>query len=658
MKKVFLKAAATAMVVCILCSTSMLSPFAATASTRTDGNIVYYTQNGKDTGIKSIKNNGTLYYDCADNSDKDITTQFLINYLTTAKPYQDVNGKTGSVSPLYEWANIASAIFENGGKYTCTDNYKKYYSPTYSKSSKENVNVAQKLASNKCETVGSRKSDNYQSTGLNVASSFSDLRYRMCKHISDRIYRHALDPEDVLSQGDYNPDALPELSNKDSRKIIYNMVTSISRDGGTCKYKYNSYAVGFYDFDLKILDVEGIDYVQDETQTKQNSSVKEKILNTTENKTLYDVNTQTRTEMSKSETISTSFTNSQGFSFSEMFGGSVEITSGAVKGVIQSSITAGQAFESAQTNGTTTVSSVSQSKSVDYKVPPHTVVNVEQRISKDSMTTKYATPVALTYKVVIFSMSGDVYADSAWTLGQSTAGYSQSNFSTFFGGDSAQEGYYAYDALAKKVKNANDELWDKVYGNNHIFYKYHDGHSSPTNTSEYKLNWNNVNNTYKTNTGKSEGIEKFASFCPMLSTGATTTTTVESMNSVVSAPEPMYLPSTFRVVDCTDPRYYIFEDGTFNLGTISIGAFDRDGAPYYDFLMKDGYWSVKEGSEDIIEYDPDSYSVSAKAIGTGTLVWQLKDTTKYTALKDNGAVTKDNANKVEVKFTVREYPFK
>lgn len=658
MKKVFLKAAATMMVVCILCSTSMLSSFAATGSTRTDGNIVYYTENGKDTGIKSIKNKGTLFYDCSDNKESDITTQFLIDYLTTEKPYQDANGNTGSVSPLYEWANIASAIFENGGKYTCTDNYNQYYSPTYSTSSTENVNVAEKLANNSCVTEGSRKSDNYQSTGLNVASSFSDLRYRMCKHISDRIYRNALDPEDVLSQGDYNPDALPKLSNSDSRKIIYNMVTSISRDGGTCKYKYNSYAVGFYDFDLKILDVEGIDYVGDETQTKKNSSVKEKILNTTENNTLFDVNTQTTTEMSKSETISTSISNSQGFSFSEMFGGSVEITSGAVKGIIQSSITAGQAFESAQTNETTTVSSVSQSKSVDYKVPPHTVVNVEQTIAKDSMTTKYDTPVALTYKVVIFSMSGDVYADSAWTLCQSTAGYSQSNFCTFFGGDSEEEGYYAYDSLAKKVKNADDELWDKVYGNNHIFYKYHDGHSDPTDTGEYKLNWNGVNNTYKTNTGKSEGIEKFASFCPMLSTGATTTTTVESMNSVVCAPQPMYLPSTFRVVDCTDPRYYIFEGGTFNLGTISIGAFDRFGAPYYDFLMKDGYWSVKEGSEDVISYDPASYTVSAKGIGTGTLVWQLKDTTEYTALKDNATVTKDNANTVEVKFTVREYPFK
>ena len=144
----------------------------------------------------------------------------------------------------------------------------------------------------------------------------------------------------------------------------------------------------------------------------------------------------------------------------------------------------------------------------------------------------------------------------------------------------------------------------------------------------------------------------------MLPTGTTLTTTVESINTELSEPQPMYNPSTFRVVGNTEDRYYIFTDGSFNLSTISIGAFDRFGAPYYDFLMKDGYWSVKEGSEDIIEYDPASYTVKAKGVGTGTLVWQLKDDTEYSSAYDFGTVTKENANAVEVTFTVREYPFK
>jgi len=657
MKKGLLRTVAAFMSVCTLCGTSMLTTFAA-SSTNTIGNIVYYTENGKNTGIKSIKEKNTLYYDCANNENTDVTTEFLMKYLTTPVQYQSPDGQNGTITPLEAWANVASGVFENGGKYTCTDNYNKYYSPNHSTSSTENVDVADKLGNKDSETQGSKKDDNYQSTGLSVTTSLKNLRYAMCKHISDRINRYALDPEDILSQGDNCDDALPEFNDSTNREILYNIVTSISRDGSTCKYKYNSYGLAFFDFDLKIINVPGIDYVQDASKTKHDSSVKESIVNTTKNNSLDDASSQITTEMTKTESISTSVSNSEGYSLSEMYGGSVEITSGVVKGVIQSNLTASQVYESARTQETTTVSSVSQSKSVNCTVPAHTIVNVEQSIAKDSMTTQYDTPVALTYKVAVFSMSGDVYADSAFTLCQSTVGYSQSNFSTFFGGDSSKEGFYAYESLTNKVDNAKVSGFDESYGNNHVYYKYHDGHSTPTDTTEFGLNWEEINNVYKRNTGDTVGIKSFSDKCPMLPAGTTTTTTVESVNTDISSPQPMYNPSSFRVINNDSQKYYIFKDGTFQLSTISIGAFDRFGAPYYDFLMKDGYWSVKEGSEDIIEYDADSYVVKAKGVGTGTLVWKLKDGVEYSSAYDSCKVTNENAKPVEITFTVREYPLK
>ncbi len=656
MKKGLLRTIAVVMSVCILCGASSLTSFAAKSTTTVD-NIIYYTENGKNTGIKSIKHDGFLYYDCVGNENTDVTTAFLMKYLITPVAYQDIDGKTGEITPLTQWSNVAGAIFEDGSKYTCTDDYSKYYGKDYETTSNENNNVAANLAKKDAVGNGAIQWDNYRTTGLSVASSFSDLRDKMCKHISDGINRYALDPEDILSQGDNCPDALPEFNDSTNREIIYNIVTAISRDGASYKYKYNSYGIAFYDFDLKILDAKGIEYHEDSTKTKKDSSVKESIVNTTKNNALYDINSQITTEMSKTESISTSMTNSEGYSFSEMFGGKVEVTSPVVKGLLESSITTSQAFESARTNETTTVSSVSQSKSVDYLVPAHTIVNVEQTVAKDSMTVQYDVPVALTYKVAVFSMSGDVYADYWLTLGFSTLGYSQANFSTFFGGDSSKEGLYAYDSLTNKVNNATTEGWDSSYGNNHVFYKYHDGSSKPTDTTRFDLNWTKINNTYKKNTGESDGITKFSTKCPMLPQGTTTTTTVESINTDLSNPLPMYNPSSFRVINNDSQRYYIFEDGSFNLSTISIGAFDRYGAPYYDFLMKDGYWSVKEGSENVIEYDPDSYTVKAKGVGTGTLVWRLKDGVEYTSAYDNSVVTNENANPVEVTFTVRKYPF-
>lgn len=653
MKKSILRVTAVLMVVCTLCSASILSSFAAPSTTRTIDNIIYYTEDGQDVGIKSIKENGTLFYDCTNNTKASVTTDFLKNYLTSTATYTDPDGKSGQITPLYEWANIASAMFENGGKYTCTDNYRQCYSPKHSTDSNEYVDVAAKLANKSPSSNGATQDDNYQSTGLCVASSFNDLRNKMCEHISDRIDRYSLEPSDILSQGDYNPDALPELSDSSSRKIIYNIVTSIARDGYTCKYKYNSYGIGFYDFDLKILDVEGVDFVTDTSKTKTDSTVKESVMNTSENQAIYDVSSQTTTEFSKSETISTSITDSESYSFDEMFG--TEINMGNV-GVLKSEITFAQAFESARTHETTTVSSVSQSKTVDYKVPAHTIVNVTQSITKDTMTESYDLPVALTYKVVVFSMSGDVYADSAFTLCQSTVGYEQSNFTSFFGCDSTEKGQYAYEALNNRVNYGSDTSMDGSYGNNRVFYKYHDGYSNPTDKSNYGFNWDSIVNVYNKNTNNQSDIKKLATTCPMLPTGAQTTTTVDCINTVIEDPQPMYNPSNFRVINNQQERYFIFTDGSFNLNTISIGAFDRFGAPYYDFLMKDGYWSVKDGSEDILEYNSNSNTVKAKATGTGTLVWKLKDDVKYTSAYDKDIVTCQNANPVEVTFTVRDYP--
>ncbi len=658
MKKRLIRIGAIFMAICTLGSASSLTSFAAEEKlqTKTEGNTVYYVKNGERIGIKGINYDNTLFYDCNKNNHAQVKTDFIYNFLTTPVEYQDVDGSTGTITPLEQWAQVAGAVFESNGKYTCTDSYSKYYGKNYDKGSLENNYVAGNLGKKGATGNGATKHDNYRTTGLSVASSFNDLRWKMCEHISNGINRYTLDPCDVLGQGENCPDALPEFANQDQREIFYNIVTAISQDGYTCKYKYNSYGVAFYDFDLKIIDAPDLEYVQDANKVKTDSSVKTSIVNTTKNNALYDINAQTTTEMSKSESISTSITDSTSHSYQEMFGGGVEFGNKYVKGKFEASLTTAQAYESARTNETTTVSSISQSESVGYVVPQHTIVNIEQSVCSDILKAEYDTPVALTYKVAVFSMSGDVYADSIATLALSTAGYSQSNFSTFFGGDTATEGFYAYDSLANKMAASKIKGWDANNGNNHVFYKYHDGSSTPTDTTDYGLNWSNISRTYNKNTGLTDGLKKLANKCPMLPAGTTTTVKVESVKTSLSDPIPMYLPASFRVTSSDNPRYYVFTGGSFNLGTVSIGAFDRYGAHYYDFLQSDGTWRVKEGSEDIVEFDSKSYCVKAKQPGSATLVWELKDAVEYTAEYDKGVVTKDNANAVEITITVRDYP--
>ena len=658
MKKKLLRTVAAIMAICTLATASSLSGSALTTGTRVTENAIYYTADGKDTGIKTLNYDGINFFDCTNCTKSDVNTNFLYNALTRPISYQDLEGNEEDFTILQRWADVAGAVFENGGKYTCSHNYSEYYGKNHHSDSSEQCYVAEVLSKPKSVTHANKKYDNYHSTGLSMAGSFNELRKKMCDEISDRIFRYALEPEDILDQGNNCPDALPELSDETPRDILYNIVTSITQEGASYKYQYNSYGLAFYDFDLKIIDAANVDYVQDVSKTKKTSSAENNIVNTTKNNTLYDTTASAETGISRTESISTSISKSESYSYDEMFGTSCEIgVSSFLKGVIQSSLNLGQVFSSSKTNEETIVSSTSNAAGLTYTVPAHTIVDIEQSVCTDSMTVSYDVPVALTFKVVIFSMSGDVYCDDMFICALSTAGYEQSNFTTFFGSSENEEEMYAYEALANKLKYAKTSGWDSIHGDNHFFYKEHDGHSDPTDTTRMDLNWSKIANTYNSNTGIKDGIVKFASRCPMLPTGATTTTTVKSINTTLSDPVPMYLPSSFKVVGNDQKSFYLFTDGVFNLNTISVGAFDRYGASYYDFMPSDGTWTVKAGSEDVIDFDASTYTVKAKGVGTGYLTWSLKNDVEYTAAYDNGTVTKDDKYSFDIAFVVREYPF-
>ena len=96
MKKSILRVTAILMIICTLCSASILSSFAASTA-GTDYNIIYYTKDGKNTGIKSIKEKGTTFYDCTNNTKANVTTDFLKDYLTTSVTYTEPNGKNGRI---------------------------------------------------------------------------------------------------------------------------------------------------------------------------------------------------------------------------------------------------------------------------------------------------------------------------------------------------------------------------------------------------------------------------------------------------------------------------------------------------------------------------------------------------------------------------------
>ena len=256
----------------------------------------------------------------------------------------------------------------------------------------------------------------------------------------------------------------------------------------------------------------------------------------------------------------------------------------------------------------------------------------------------------------VFSISGDVYADGAAVLAFSTAGYDQEYFTTFFG-ENAEAGSYANTALNNRYANRGISGWDGSHGNNHFFYKKHDGGSAEEYTAK-DLDWDTINTKFAHNIDSTTiTVADMSTRVPMLSCGARTTVKANSINSEIYDPKPLYLPTNLFMVNNEKQNFIIYDGGRFYMNTIGIGCFNKNKVPYYPFKSTDGTWHVCEGSEDVIEFDPDTFSVVAKKLGTGFVEWRLNDDVQYTAERESGVVTSKDLAPVRVAFTVRENPF-
>lgn len=671
MKRLICRIISVLVVVLLIASIVPFSAFAYGASAE------YYTDSdtGLNTGIKKISLDGFNYYDCSSNTKpENVNTTYYYNMLKQKVQYSD----TEAFSVLERWAHLAAAIFESEEKYTCSHDFSDYYGKNHDDDKNEQCFVGSVLANPDADNHIDEKNDGYYSTGLSSATSFSQIREKMGDEVARGIGRKNCDGSDILSQGNHAGDALPQLKDDTNREILYNLVTSVTREGKTYKYQYNSYGVAFYDFSLKMIADEDLEYVSD-AQKYADSDIPVKAaadageegfeyvtntdtnyLSSTINESVADTQGDMNLVISNSQTVSSSFTTTESFSYSEAIGGNVSFEAGlgeVVKGTLgfNLSFTFNQAYSDEAMNGEETTYSIDNSYTASCVVPAQTVAYIKQDSGMSKMTLSYDTPMAITFKVAVFSISGDVYADGAATLAFSTAGYDQENFSTFFG-ENLEAGSYAYTALNSRYANRSISGWDGSHGNNYCYYIKHGGSSEEYTTKD--LDWNSINNIFKNNIGSDTvSVDHMATCVPMLSCGAKTTVKANSINSEIYDPKPLYLPTRLSMINNEKTNFIIYDGGRFYMNTVSIGCFNRNDVPYFPFKITDGAWHVCEGSEDIIEYDPSTYSVIAKNIGTGFLEWRLNDDVEYTAEREGGVVTSEDLAPVKVAFSVRNNPF-
>lgn len=464
-------------------------------------------------GIRSVVIDGKTYFDIHDGSKTgrtDPTNQlaFLQAVLQSGKDMAD-----GSDSVLGQWASLAEQIYGTHSHYTARVNagggFKKNFTGSSNRERSGYADLAYALAQTKEGTVGSRKNDYTKWKGLSYATDLKKVRQEAADEIAGAINRK-ISGSDVLKATD-GDDTLSQLNDETPQDVLYTLVTCVDRAGKTYKYNYNSFGIAFYDFQLSVLAGEGLEYVTkaqkyDSLQQAVDnnvSGVKYKtsgknnpVLSYYKNESKQEADVGMEFTQSNSVTTSNTLETGKSYSYSQMIGSETTLSGGIpllgeVEQTLKLEVTCEQALSTAYSE-TKEYSETSENKvSSSMTLPAQTAVGMESSKAVTNIELGYDCPVAITYKVAIFSLSGVVYDDSAAVQSFHTSGYRQSHFSTIFGSSSAKGGITAMDNLYNRaVRYTATKNYEQSYGQTYGWTeKRNDGSSADELTG---LEWKDI----------------------------------------------------------------------------------------------------------------------------------------------------------------------
>ena len=404
-----------------------------------------------------------------DSNGRDYYTQFKIGDVT----YYDVGGgakmrldETGlkkivQNNLLNDWIEVASYCWDDGGKYSHIPKSKDFRKRFLQKNDESCWGNIRNMLKTEV-TYGKKQHDNLHSTGLQAAASLSEVRDEMIDQVYNRIDRYSLKHrgrhmiyEQAPEVNGKNEGVLPELNKDDHTKAFYTIVTSINEQT-SYKYIYNSYGICFYDFDVVPLSADNLTYktaldghegddpgtLNDLPGVKYDSSKSDYYIIGTRNDSDATMNTQ----VNYSDSVTGSFENHWENSTTLSYGQNVTGTfkwgcDPANQNIIFSGgeLSIGFDFSQVYSRGEGGGASQSDTKSISHTsgidLPPHTKVDIQNSATSASVECDYDTPVMLRYKVAVFSISSDCYADSAATCYFGTSGYECSYYVNIFGGD-------------------------------------------------------------------------------------------------------------------------------------------------------------------------------------------------------------------------------
>ncbi len=296
-------------------------------------------------------------------------------------------------------------------------------------------------------------------------------------------------------------------------------------------------------------------------------------------------------------------------------------------------------------------------------------------------------PVAISYKVCIFAMTGNVYADNAKIVDfgdrKGFREYNQGYYTNILGGyklsgndkykDDPKYGLSAAENLNYRVKTTSQDntvglvkKWTTMTG-------YGDSKGCDWNGSDFKKVSRATN-----------ALEKCSTRIPMLPYGCTCDIKQDCMILSKEKPSPMYLPDRFIVTDKDgeeaegEQSLMVGESLDIDKSYI-VDCLDAGGVHYYDFDKNHGEWFLCD-SDGNIKNDDENISIERKSIGsrdqviktkkvgTSYVTWNLKEKDdkgnpiEYRASEQNGAVTcktpMSDVPRPIIEITVSDTPLK
>ncbi|MDO4518497.1 MAG: aerolysin family beta-barrel pore-forming toxin, partial [Bacillota bacterium] len=451
---------------------------------------------------------GKTYYDIYDGKSTRGTTEDRIRFL---KDVIQSKPEGSDKSVLESWAQLATNIF-NRHAYIAAQQHEGNFENNFLNESGERAGYAylpKRLAALQKWEKGERDRDDYTiATGLKMANSLNEVRTETAQSLIEPL-NTSYSANDILknTNGDATLDALKDDKDQD---VLYNLVTCIDQTGQTPKFTYTVFGLAFYDFQLHPLTAEGLEYITaaegyDSLEQAAQSGAKgvtyitpadsqNTVVSYFENGAEKEATASMQFSQSDSVSVSNSLENTTSYTYTETIG--TENKLAATLGIFAETVlklefAAQQAISTAYSEEKSISKSKTNDISAEIELPAHTAAAIESSDGSASVTIDYNCPVVVTYKVAIFSLSGDIYQDLVWTKSMSTARYSQGYLQTVFGSKSVKGGMTAQENLYNRaIKYADTSSYEDVYGQTYGWKDMHQDNASAT--TMRGLDWSGI----------------------------------------------------------------------------------------------------------------------------------------------------------------------